>query len=154
MQSVLHFSSWTKLTRDRWPSRTPRYSLPRLSVISVFCLMVSSPRPITQMHSASPASFSCISSGQYNSLYLRKQQWHWYMPSSAVDLTTATACLMVSAISCCTGCKWSRMTVFFLSLELKSTSLWRQYCVFYIGYRSNSGSLLRQQSWRTSVFTA
>jgi len=59
-------------------------------------------------------------------------------------------CLVVS---CCTGCKWSRMLPLVLSPVCGSTSAWRQFYAVYTGYHFDNGSLLKRQSSCSSVST-
>ena len=57
-------------------------------------------------------------------------------------------------VSCCTGCKWSRMLPLVLSPVFGSTSAWRQFYAVYTCYIPfDNGSLLKRQSSCSSVST-
>jgi len=88
-----------------------------------------------------------------NSLCRRRRQQNLCTLSSAADWTTAAVCWLVSLVSCCTDCKWSRMPLLILLPEPRGTSIWRQFCAVCTGYLFGIGSCSRQQSPCTSVST-
>jgi len=67
-----------------------------------------------------------------------KQQKHWCMHSSAVDLITATACRMESATVCWQSCRLFRTQQCMPLLEPGSSTTSLQFCVTFTGFQSGS----------------
>jgi len=120
-----------------------------------FCSTVSSPWLIMLLLSLSEGLVfsSCVSWDRSSSLCRRRRQQNLCMHSSAADWTNVTVCWLVSLVSCCTDCKWSRMPLLVLLLEPRGTNIWRQFCAVCTGYLFGIGSRSRQQSPCTSVST-
>jgi len=83
----------------------------------VFSLTVSSPWPITLLHSADPAS--ATGSDRSSSHWRQPLQRHLCMLLLAFDWTAATVYLLVSVVNYYRSCKWSRTPPLVSSQEPK-----------------------------------